>query len=409
MRTPDMKARRDFLVAVKSEYADELVVQKNIITRKQIISLVESFGLPQPNWLFSDPAFRASRGAYNISELLADFASQDQEASEPVAVPASVELTQGITVAKRPVAQPQSIQSLIPEKYPDFISFGNYSKVRQIIASKEFLPIYITGHSGTGKTLAVQQACAWTRREMIRVNITIETDEDDLLGGFRLDGGNTVWHDGPVVQAMRRGAVLLLDEVDLGSNRLLCLQPILEGSAIYLKKIGELVTPAKGFQIVATANTKGKGSDDAGRYIGTNPLNEAFLERFPFCYEQTFPTAQAEKKILNGVLESLGVSDENFSDKLVTWAEAVRKTFDDGAVSELISTRRLVHICRAYSIFGRDREEALTVCLNRFDDSTKTSFLELYKKIDETLSPVPEVQEEVTASVPTLGEETIKF
>ena len=282
----------------------------------------------------------------------------------------------------------QSIQSpvkenLIPEKDDTFVSFGSFSDVKKIISSRLFYPVFITGLSGNGKTFCVEQACAQLGREIIRVNITIETDEDDLIGGFRLVNGETVWHNGPVIEALERGAVLLLDEVDLASNKILCLQSILEGNGVFLKKIGKYVKPAVGFNVIATANTKGKGSDD-GRFIGTNILNEAFLERFPITFEQSYPSAKVESDILRKVAEQLDCYDADFVERLVAWGEIIRKTFYDGGVDEIISTRRLVHIIRAFSIFKK-RSKAIEVCVNRFDDETKSSFMELYAKIDATV------------------------
>jgi len=254
-----------------------------------------------------------------------------------------------------PSVVPPIEQNLIPDKDDTFVKFGNFADVKKIIQSRLFYPTFITGLSGNGKTFSVEQACAQLKREMIRVNITIETDEDDLIGGFRLVNGDTVWHNGPVIEALERGAVLLLDEIDLASNKILCLQSILEGKGVFLKKIGRWVKPAAGFNVIATANTKGKGSDD-GRFIGTNVLNEAFLERFPVTFEQSYPAPATEQKI-------------------------IRKTFYDGGIEEIISTRRLVHIIRAYSIF-QDKAKAIQVCVNRFDDETKQAFLELYDKVD---------------------------
>jgi hypothetical protein len=266
-------------------------------------------------------------------------------------------------------------QNLIPEKDDNFIKFGNFNDIKKVIQSKIFYPTFITGLSGNGKTFGVEQACAQLGRELIRVNITIETDEDDLIGGFRLVAGETVWHNGPVVEALERGAVLLLDEIDLASNKILCLQSILEGKGVFLKKIGKYVQPAAGFNVVATANTKGKGSED-GRFIGTNVLNEAFLERFPITFEQEYPTPTTEIKILNKLC-----ADAEFCKRLADWADIIRKTFADGGVDEVISTRRLVHIIKAYNIFG-DKAKAIQICLNRFDDETKQSFQELYDKVD---------------------------
>jgi hypothetical protein len=279
-----------------------------------------------------------------------------------------------------PAALPAIEQNLIPEKDDTFVKFGNYGDIRKIIQSRLFYPTFITGLSGNGKTFCVEQACAALNRELIRVNITIETDEDDLIGGFRLVNGETVWHNGPVVEALQRGAVLLLDEVDLASNKILCLQSILEGKGVFLKKTGEFVKPVAGFNVIATANTKGKGSDD-GRFIGTNVLNEAFLERFCVTFEQEYPPVISEQRILQNVAKAVDVSDASFCKHLCDWADIIRKTFYDGGIDEVISTRRLVHIIRAYSIFG-DKEKAIQVCINRFDDETKASFLELYDKVD---------------------------
>ena len=282
-----------------------------------------------------------------------------------------------------PAAAPQIQQNLVPEKDDTFVRFGHFTDIKTILKTKHFYPTFITGLSGNGKTFGVEQACAQLGRELIRVNITIETDEDDLIGGFRLIDGNTVWHNGPVIEALERGAVLLLDEVDLASNKILCLQPILEGKGIFLKKIGRFVSPTKGFNVVATANTKGKGSEDGG-FIGTNVLNEAFLERFPVTFEQDYPSPKIEQRILGGIASQLGVTDTDFVKRLVDWGDIIRKTFYDGGIEEIISTRRLVHIVRAYSIF-KDKMKSIQVCVNRFDDETKQAFLELYDKVDATV------------------------
>jgi hypothetical protein len=279
---------------------------------------------------------------------------------------------------------PEVHQNLIPDKDDTFVKFGNFNDIKKIIQSRLFYPTFITGLSGNGKTFSVEQVCAQLKRELIRVNITIETDEDDLIGGFRLVNGETAWHNGPVIEALERGAILLLDEIDLASNKILCLQSVLEGKGVFLKKIGKFVKPAAGFNVFATANTKGKGSDD-GRFIGTNVLNEAFLERFPVTLEQSYPAPSVEQKILEGVgidLQlTMDVDDHNFCKRLVDWADIIRKTFYDGGIEEIISTRRLVHILRAYSIFN-DKAKAIQICVNRFDDETKTAFLELYDKVD---------------------------
>jgi len=279
-----------------------------------------------------------------------------------------------------PAAMPAVEQNLIPQKDDTFVKFGNFNNLKKVIDSRLFYPIFITGLSGNGKTFSVEQACAQAKRELIRVNITIETDEDDLIGGFRLVNGETVWHNGPVIEALERGAVLLLDEVDLASNKILCLQSILEGKGVFLKKIGKWVAPKRGFTVIATANTKGKGSDD-GRFIGTNVLNEAFLERFPVTFEQEYPTPTHETRLLTLHSAANGVHDDVFIKHLVDWADIIRKTFYDGGIEEIISTRRLVHIIQAYSIF-RNKETAIEMCLNRFDDETKQAFIELYDKVD---------------------------
>jgi len=279
-----------------------------------------------------------------------------------------------------PAVMPVVEENLVPEVDNSFVKFGNFADIKNIIKSKLFYPTFITGLSGNGKTFGVEQACAQLKREIVRVNITIETDEDDLIGGFRLVNGETVWHNGPVIEALERGAVLLLDEIDLASNKILCLQSILEGTGVFLKKIGRTVRPAAGFNVIATANTKGKGSDD-GRFIGTNVLNEAFLERFPVTFEQSYPKPSVEHKILDKIAFNLGVKDTEFCKRLVDWGDIIRKTFYDGGIEEIISTRRLVHIVRAYSIFN-DKMKAIQVCVNRFDDETKQAFLELYDKVD---------------------------
>jgi MoxR-like ATPase len=281
--------------------------------------------------------------------------------------------------------------NIVPAKDPIFVSFGSYPDIKSIVKSGKFYPVFITGLSGNGKTMGVTQACAELKREMIRVNVTIETDEDDLLGGYRLKDGQTVWQNGPVIEAMERGALLLLDEIDLASNKIMCLQPILEGSGVYVKKINKFVKPKDGFQIIATANTKGQGSED-GKFIGTNILNEAFLERFPVTFEQKYPTMSIEKKILTNTLKAAGKKDDQFIDKLVTWADVIRRTFFDGGVDEIISTRRLVHITQAYAIFD-NKIKAIELCTNRFDDDTKNSFVELYTKVDSG-SSVEQILEE---------------
>jgi len=347
-------------------------------------------GVTRPWWLINNADFRAGRGKFMIPHEGAPAVAAAPVAASAPAAPAVPAPQMAATVTPIAAAAPESVvlakassmtDSAIPAKFGNYVPFGYFKDVEQIVSSRMFYPTFVTGLSGNGKTLMVEQACAKAKRELFRVNITIETDEDDLLGGFRLHNGETVWFDGPVVEAMRRGAVLLLDEVDLASNKIMCLQPVLEGKPILLKKINEIVEPAPGFTIVATANTKGKGSED-GRFIGTNILNEAFLERFPITMEQEYPSVAVERKIITKELVSAGRPDSEFADKLVNWADIIRKTFYEGGVDEIIATRRLVHIAKAYGIFG-DRMKAVTYCLNRFDTETKESFMDLYTKVDE--------------------------
>ena len=273
--------------------------------------------------------------------------------------------------------------SFIPSVDSTYVTHGHHKTIEKIVKSRIFYPTFVTGLSGNGKTFMVEQICAKLERECIRVNITIETDEDDLLGGFRLVNGETVFHKGPVVDAMERGAVLLLDEIDLASNKILCLQPVLEGKGVYLKKINEWVKPAKGFTILATANTKGKGSE-TGSFVGTQILNEAFLERFAITIEQEYPTPATEKKMLLKHMAETDSVDDGFAEKLSNWADVIRKTYYDDGCDEIISTRRLVHIVKAFGIFN-DRMTAIELCISRFDEETKTTFMDLYTKVDETV------------------------
>jgi len=275
----------------------------------------------------------------------------------------------------------------IPEIDPLYVPFGFFNDLKSIIEKKIFYSVYITGLSGNGKTKMVEQACAQAKREYIRVNITKETDEFDLIGAYELIEGNTVWRDGPVLVALKRGALLLLDEVDLGSERLLCLQPILEGVGYFNKKRGEFIPPAPGFNVMATANTKGKGSND-GKFIGANVLNEAFLERFAITVEQDYPSEKTERTILNNLFASLdttpGMETTKFSYNLTKWAELLRQSYKQGATDEVITTRRLTHIVKAYAIF-RNRRKAIELCLNRFDEEIKTAFMDFYSKIDQDI------------------------
>ena len=346
------------------------------LSRSEINDMVKSGEISNPSWL-KNKKYLVSRGVYSLpiagndfSPSLTDVPLVPEEPKEPV-------------VSQAAFVVSSLVGNIVPDKDPVFVPWGSFTDIKKIVSSKAFYPIFVTGLSGNGKTMNVSQACAATNRECIRVNITIETDEDDLLGGYRLQDGQTVWQNGPVIEAMERGALLLLDEIDLASNKIMCLQPILEGNGVFLKKINRFVKPSKGFNVIATANTKGQGSDD-GKFIGTNILNEAFLERFPITIEQAYPTNKIETKILLNVMSDKGLTkdvDSEFAKSLVTWADIIRKTYYEGGVDELISTRRLVHIVEAFSIF-KNKMKAIEMCTNRFDLDTKTSFLDLYTKID---------------------------
>ena len=337
------------------------------ITKAQKSAAAEKAGVPFPTWFSKD--FTVGYNAYKLPS------EGGSTAAFITAAPANAEPTMVNLVATN-----MEKQNLVPAPFEGFVSWGNFSLIEKVVKSGMFYPIFVTGLSGNGKTLMVEQVCSKLNKELIRVNITIETDEDDLLGGFRLINGETKFMPGPVIEAMERGCTLLLDECDLGSNKLLALQPVLEGKGVYLKKINKWVTPKEGFNVMATANTKGKGSDD-GRFIGTNILNEAFLERFAVTMEQPYAAGATEKKIIMGAMKKYGAVDEGFATNLITWAEVIRKTFYDGGVDEVISTRRLDHIVKAFAIFG-DKMQAIELCVARFDEDTKVSFLDLYTKID---------------------------
>tara|TARA_Y100000310_G_scaffold344909_1_gene460421 strand:+ start:20840 stop:22027 length:1188 start_codon:yes stop_codon:yes gene_type:complete len=340
-----------------------------VITRKEVLDLAKELGHPVPTWLLNDTEFRYARGEYSLPIHLVP----GHEEEEVVVAPKD----QPITVVSTNSAL-RNNNSLVPVIDPLFVKFGFTDDLIKILKSGIFYPVFITGLSGNGKTFGVSQACAQAGVELIRANIVAETDEDDLIGGYRLVDGNTVWQDGPAIEAMKRGAKLLLDEVDLGTSKILCLQSILEGAGYFVKKTGEYVTPAPGFNVVATANTKGKGSDD-GRFMGTQTMNEAFLERFAITVEQEYPSMSVEKKILNKIFKKLNLNNPSFIETVVRWANAIRETYYDDAVDEVISTRRLVHISNALQIFG-DEEKAVKMCLNRFDAETSTGFFDLFKQ-----------------------------
>ena len=355
--------------------------KKTDLTRSEINDFVKSGKIKNPSWLKQDQ-YKVARGVYTLPIDGNDISSQVKEEilSE---LPKTEKAPVTETVSQAAFIVSSLTGDIVPTKDPVFVPWGYFKDIKSIVSSKQFYPIFITGLSGNGKTMNVSQACAQAKRECIRVNITIETDEDDLLGGYRLQEGQTVWQNGPVIEAMERGAILLLDEIDLASNKIMCLQPILEGNGVFLKKINKFIKPAPGFNVIATANTKGQGSND-GKFIGTNILNEAFLERFPITVEQAYPTNKIESKILTNVMSEKGLTkkdDEKFATNLITWADIIRKTFYEGGVDEIISTRRLVHIVEAFTIF-KNKMKAIEMCTNRFDVDTKTSFMDLYSKVD---------------------------
>ena len=362
-------AKQKFVDLAAAKYGEGATLAMSDVT-----SIREEHGLGWPSW-FVRPPYRVGRGMF---KLPVEGESITSIISKPIVNESVVEETEAVMAYHNPT------ESLVPSKDPLYVPFGHFNDIYSIVKSGRYYPAFVTGLSGNGKTFMIEQACAKAKREFFRVNITVETDEDDLLGHYALIDGNTVWQDGPVVKAMERGAILLLDEIDLASSKIMCLQPVLEGNGVFLKKVNRFVSPSKGFTVLATANTKGKGSED-GRFIGTNILNEAFLERFPITVEQEYPAMSVERKILDKVFASLDVDAGDFSERLVTWADIIRKTFYEGGIDEIIATRRLVHIANAYAIFG-DRKKAIELCIARFDEDTKTSFLDLYTKVDEQVS-----------------------
>jgi len=372
------------------------------VTMKQLMEWAENEGFSKyaPSFIWKS-GNKVRRGVFRIPEIGANVAD-----AKVAFVPMATEEKKEVALATNVIEFPKNeTESYVPAKVGNYVKFGHYADVKTIKKSGQFYPVFITGLSGNGKTMMIEQVHADLKKELFRVNITIETDEDDLIGHYALIDGKTVWQDGPVVMAMERGATLLLDEVDLASNKIMCLQPVLEGNGIYVKKINRYIKPAKGFTVIATANTKGRGSDD-GKFIGTNILNEAFLERFPITMEQPYPALAVEKKIVLGSMAKYGKVDEDFAEKLVTWAEVIRKTYFEGAVDELISTRRLDHIVKAFTIF-KDKLKSIEMCTNRFDEDTKSSFIDLYSKVDagvdldeETSEEEDEEKEESTEDMP---------
>ena len=375
-----MSLNRNQIAFVRA--AENIFGIESVLNRDDIQKVIDEDDLPFPHWIVTKSEYRVGRGQYKLPSI----GSKKKEIEEM-----TVDLKTQAQILIQPKMQ-DSADISIPETYPDYVPFGFYKELNHIIKSRMFYPVFVTGLSGNGKTLMVEQVCATQKRECIRVNISIETDETDLIGGPTLINGNIVNRDGPVITAMKRGAILLIDEVDRGSNKLMCLQGILEGKPYFNKKSGEYVHPANGFNIVATANTKGRGSEE-GRYL-SQILDDAFLERFPITVEQEYPDAKTEKKILKPL-----ISDEDFVDKLTQWADVVRKSFTEGATDEIISTRRLVHIAKAFKIFG-DRMKAIELCVNRFDTETKLAFLDLYSKVDvKVQAPTANTTEKVATTV----------
>ena len=358
--------------------ASEMFGEGATITKAMTKEVAAKAGIPYPTWFR-----KACSVGYNAYKLPVEGGS---------VAPASVAPVTEEHAVVNLVASNMEKQNLVPAPFEGFVSWGHFSTIEKIVKSGLFYPIFVTGLSGNGKTLMIEQVHAKMKKELIRVNITIETDEDDLLGGFRLVNGETKFVPGPVIEAMERGCTLLLDECDLGSNKLLALQPVLEGKGVFLKKVNRWIVPKEGFNVMATANTKGKGSED-GRFIGTNILNEAFLERFAITIEQPYASAAIEKKIVLGSMTKYGSIDDEFATNLITWADVIRKTFYDGGVSEVISTRRIDHIVKAWSIFG-DKMKSIELCVSRFDEDTKASFLDLYTKIDAGTLDVKDMTEE---------------
>jgi hypothetical protein len=391
---------------VKEKFMSALIATgKQNVTFEEIKQICDKENIAHPYWFTNDIANREKRGVYKVPTTASVSQSTTIDLQAQVIQMPKQEVKTGNRITS--VITQLETENLVPSVYKNYVPFGHYDDLINIISSNQFFPIFITGNSGNGKTMSVEQACAKTKRKFVCVSMTPETDESDLLGNYVLINGQMEWRDGPVTVAARQGAVLCIDEIDYGAQNLSSLQRVLEGKPFLLKKKNEIVYPAQGFTIVATANTKGKGSED-GRYMFTNVLNEAFLERFLNTYEQQWPPINIERKILKKELTAVGKSDNEFADKLVTWADVIRKTFDDGGLDEVISTRRLVHIIKTYGVFG-NKMKSIELCLNRFDTDTKMSFLDLYTKVDagantETLMTqtmaVPEVEDEEEEDIP---------
>jgi hypothetical protein len=378
-------------VEIREEFISNLqALGKSEVSRSEIKTICQKMCMRSAQWFTKDESNRVARGMYRVPSSTI--------ALQAKIIPMIKPIDKSLSKISN-IATDLDSTNLVPSVYKNYVPFGDFEDIVSIVKSEQFFPVFVTGHSGNGKTMSIEQACAKAKRKFICISMTPETDEGDLLGNYVLINGNMEWRDGPVTTAARQGAVLCIDEIDYGAKNLSSLQRVLEGKPFMLKKKGELITPAPGFTVFATANTKGKGSDD-GRYMFTNVLNEAFLERFPNTYEQQWPPVTIERKIMKKELESAGCADDDFADKLVTWADAIRKTFADGGCDEVISTRRLVHIVSTFGIFG-DKMKAIGLCLNRFDEDTKASFLDLYTKVDAGINldavPVTPVAETGTS------------
>jgi hypothetical protein len=401
--------KESFLDALASLYGPPASIGEATYTREQCINALEvskSYKV-LPAWLTQDRNRRTARGMYSIPEMVAvEIEENVTESCDPVLT--SAETSDTITAMNSStynLVMPSNDVSLVPVKNDTFVPWGHFDDISTILASKQFAPVYITGLSGNGKTTMIEQICASSGRELIRVNITAETDEDDLIGGFRLINGETKFVFGGVVQAMQRGAILLLDEIDLGTERMMCLQPVLEGKGVYIKKIGQFVKPASGFNVVATANTKGKGESD--RFVGTRCLNEAYLDRFSYWFEQDYADKTVEARIIIRKMKAFGKEDKEFAQYLVKWAETIRLGFKEGGLDDIITTRRLEEVCKAFAIFN-DKQKAIKLTLTRFDPATQEAFFNLYTKIDPTILPMPEGADKPKSNpVPTVPTNTV--
>ena len=381
-----------FLEAATRAFGAQAVLPAKDLTA---FAVENGFSNSDHGWIFK-PAYRAGRAQYKLP-------AYDSTESENLAAMAAdivpIRRETPVTTKKfDPNAVSEHDYAQIPAKDKNYVPFGEFKMIEKIISSGKFFPVFISGHSGNGKTFMVEQVCAKVKRPMIRVQMSRETDEDDLIGGFRLINGETKFMKGPVLRAMEIGALLLIDEADRADpGKAMCLQGILEGKPYFMKKTGEIIVATEGFNVIVTANTKGRGSDD-GRYVAATMLDDAWLERFPITIEQEYPAPSVEKKILTNYLNdgTLTEDDKSFINHLTDWSDIIRKTFTEGAIDELISTRRLVHIAQTFRMIG-DRQKAIRLCINRFDEETKTAFLDLYSKVDPTINPVTETPAVETA------------